>query len=67
MHVYEVIDGRQAIPAHGARDMPIWGRRYTGEQNQIQQGLRNYPYYDPEATVRVRILSIIDYLYRIQE
>ena len=67
MHVYEVIDGRQAILGHGTRDMPIWGRRYTIEQNQIQQGLRNYPYYDPEATVRVRILSIIDYLYRIQE
>ena len=67
MHVYEVIDGRQAILGHGTRDMPIWGNRYTVEQNQIQQGLRNYPYYDPEATVRVRILSIIDYLYRIQE
>jgi mono/diheme cytochrome c family protein len=67
MHVYEVIDGRQAILGHGTRDMPIWGRRYTIEQNQIQQSMRNYPYYDPEATVRIRILSIIDYLYRIQE
>ena len=67
MSVYEVIDGRQAITGHGTRDMPIWGRRYTVEQIQIQQALRNYPYYDPEATVRVRILSLIDYLYRIQE
>jgi Cytochrome C oxidase, cbb3-type, subunit III len=67
MHVYEVIDGRQAVLGHGTRDMPIWGNRYTVEQIQTQQALRNYPYYDPEATVRVRILSIIDYLYRIQE
>lgn len=67
MSIYEVIDGRQAIPGHGTRDMPIWGNRYTVEQIQTQQALRNRPYYDPEATVRVRILSIIDYLYRIQE
>ena len=26
--VYEVIDGRQAVLAHGTRDMPIWGNRY---------------------------------------
>jgi mono/diheme cytochrome c family protein len=65
--VYEVIDGRRAIPGHGTRDMPIWGRRYTIEQIQTQQALRNYPPYDPEATVQMRILSIIDYLNRIQE
>lgn len=65
--VYEVIDGRRAILSHGTRDMPIWGNRYTVEQIQIQQALRNYPYYDPEATVQMRILSIIDYLNRIQE
>ena len=67
MHVYEVIDGRQPIPSHGTRVMPIWGSRYTSEQIQTQQALRNRPYYDPEATVRIRILSIIDYLDRIQE
>jgi mono/diheme cytochrome c family protein len=65
--VYEVIDGRQAILSHGTRDMPIWGNRYTVDQIQIQQALRNYPYYDPEATVQIRILSVIDYLYQIQE
>jgi hypothetical protein len=63
--VYEVIDGRQAILGHGTRDMPIWGNRYT--VGQIQQALRNYAYYDPEAMVRIRILSVIDYLNRIQE
>jgi mono/diheme cytochrome c family protein len=41
MSVYEVIDGRQAIPGHGTRDMPIWGNRYTVEQSQTQQALRN--------------------------
>ena len=25
--VYEIIDGRKAVIAHGTRDMPIWGDR----------------------------------------
>ncbi len=27
--VYEVIDGRQVVIAHGTRDMPIWGDRFN--------------------------------------
>lgn len=27
--VYEIIDGRKALLAHGTRDMPIWGDRYA--------------------------------------
>ena len=26
--VYEKIDGRQEVQAHGRRDMPVWGFRY---------------------------------------
>ena len=26
--VYEMIDGRHPVAAHGTRDMPIWGLRY---------------------------------------
>jgi mono/diheme cytochrome c family protein len=60
--VYEIIDGRQMIAAHGTRDMPIWGADYYKE---------GAPYdtagiYDPEAYVRVRILALTDYLARIQ-
>ena len=32
--IYEVIDGRKAIKAHGTREMPIWGFRYTPSPNQ---------------------------------
>ena len=32
--VYEVIDGRKLIVAHGTRDMPIWGDRYTPDPNR---------------------------------
>lgn len=31
--VYEVIDGRKSISAHGTRAMPIWGFRYTPSPN----------------------------------
>jgi mono/diheme cytochrome c family protein len=63
--VYEAIDGRQAIIAHGPRDMPIWGMQYN--LSQIEQSVRRYSPLDPEAVVRTRILAIIDYLNRIQE
>jgi mono/diheme cytochrome c family protein len=65
--VYEIIDGRKAVAAHGSREMPVWG---------AYQLKYLYPYpaekfidrtYDPEALERTRILTIIDYLNRIQE
>jgi Cytochrome C oxidase, cbb3-type, subunit III len=63
--LYDVIDGRKAIAAHGTRKMPVWGA-FSPELL--------YPYdkfldssYDPEVTVRTHILAIIDYLSRIQE
>ena len=60
--VYNVIDGREEVKAHGTREMPIWGKRLT---------LAAAPEYDdyafePEAFVRARILAVIDYLYRLQ-
>lgn len=63
--VYEVIDGRQAVLAHGPRDMPIWGNRYR--IIPIEQSLRRYSSIDPEYVIRSRLLAIIDYLNRIQE
>ena len=50
---YAIIDGRQTVSAHGTRDMPIWGFLYAA--------------IDPDPIVRIRILSIIDYLNRIQQ
>jgi mono/diheme cytochrome c family protein len=69
--VYEVIDGRKAVLAHGSRDMPIWGDRYTPSPNRAaapdaSNAFLN-PAYDPETIVRMRILGVIDYLTRIQQ
>lgn len=61
--LYDVIDGSQEVKGHGSRAMPIWGREY-----RLEAGERNFegPPYSPEAYVRVRILALIEYLYRLQ-
>ena len=61
--VYEVIDGRKEVAAHGTRDMPIWGNRYG--PNVAQTFL--VPGFDPETMIRMRILTLIDYLNRVQK
>jgi hypothetical protein len=64
--VYEKIDGRQEVKAHGTREMPILGYRYVPFPIGADQAFnRSLP--DPEPMIRERILSLIDYLNRIQE
>lgn len=60
--VYRVIDGREAVQAHGPRDMPIWGEDYLerAEKAFFGYGLSR------EGFVRSRILALIDYLHRLQ-
>jgi mono/diheme cytochrome c family protein len=73
--VYEVIDGRKLVIAHGTRDMPIWGNRYMPDLNRAASAWARMiasdswvrPYFDFETIVRMRILAVIDYLNRIQE
>lgn len=60
--VYDVIDGREEVKAHGPRAMPIWGRHYSAEASPRYDDYA----YNPEAAVRGRILALIDYLYRLQ-
>jgi len=61
--VYETIDGRANIKAHGMREMPIWGQRYSIEGAPVYD---DFP-YNPEAFVRARILGVVEYIYRLQE
>ena len=60
--VYEMIDGRKAVEAHGTREMPIWGFRYMPSPYQAVN-----PSPATEAAIRARMLTIVDYLNRIQE
>ena len=61
--MYEVIDGK-GVPSHGSREMPIWGRTYMVEDAQRLQEARGN--YDAEALVRGRILTLIEYINRLQ-
>ena len=52
--VYEIIDARKTIRAHGDREMPVWGYGFISFGPDSQQIVRN------------RILALIDYLNRVQ-
>ena len=58
--VYETIDGRKEVQAHGPRDMPIWGKEFTAQSLELN------PYYNPEAFARAKILALTEYVYRLQ-
>jgi mono/diheme cytochrome c family protein len=59
--VYQAIDGREQVAAHGTREMPVWGREYMAESANIS------PYYNHEAFARAKILALTEYVYRLQE
>ncbi|MGZ5032008.1 MAG: c-type cytochrome [Usitatibacter sp.] len=61
--VYQIIDGRQEIKAHGPREMPIWGRAFNLGTSVF---FENYPPSDIESNARSRILALTEYLYRLQ-
>lgn len=63
--VYAVIDGREITRMHGDRDMPAWGDRYSSDSVKAAEYYSDVP-YDAEMFARSRILSLIDYLNRIQ-
>lgn len=58
--VYQTIDGREQVQAHGIRDMPVWGRDYVTMSATIS------PSYDHEAFARAKILALTEYVYRLQ-
>ena len=59
--VYDVVDGRQQVKAHGPREMPVWGLDF--QVKGVEQGKSAE---EAEVYVRNRILELIDYLYRLQ-
>jgi len=59
--VFHVIDGRTQIPAHGDRDMPVWGDRY-----RVQMDGRYGPFRS-EPMVRARVLELVYFIQWLQE
>lgn len=62
--MYAVIEGTAAVPSHGTRDMPVWGREYRIEEGQRLREARGL--YEPAEVVRARILTLIEYISRLQ-
>lgn len=59
--VTEMIDGRAAVIAHGAREMPVWGARYrTSEDPEDKPS-------DVDKRARALIAALVEYLQSIQE
>jgi hypothetical protein len=67
--VYRIIDGRTEVAAHGSRDMPVWGYRFAppGYGQKFQDDFLLSAPSSPQAIVHARILTVIDYLNRIQQ
>lgn len=65
--LYAVIDGREAVAAHGGRDMPVWGDEYVAEAGSA--GLVGFfvKVEDVEGFVRGRILALVEHLSTLQQ
>lgn len=59
--MYEIIEGG-GVPEHGTRDMPIWGREYSIKAAEYYMDVP----YNQEAYVRARILTLLEYVSRLQ-
>lgn len=59
--IYDMIDGRGVIPAHGRRDMPIWGERYrnTGDPGEAPSAV--------DERARALMQALVDFIEGIQQ
>jgi mono/diheme cytochrome c family protein len=63
--VYQVIDGREGVTAHGPRDMPVWGDHFSYEARYTMGGIA--PTKDVvDSFVRGRIIALVGYIYTLQ-
>jgi hypothetical protein len=61
-----IIAGEKELPAHGSRDMPIWGTIFRAEGYRAEADQYPDVMVDAEPYVRARILTIVDYVNRLQ-
>ncbi len=59
--LYASISG-DAVAAHGSRDMPVWGLTYRSDAGAYYGEMP----YDPDAYVRARLLTLLEYISRLQ-
>lgn len=61
LKVFQAIDGRATIPAHGSREMPVWGQRYAEDAGET------YGPYGGESSIRTRLRDLVRYVRSLQE
>jgi mono/diheme cytochrome c family protein len=61
--VYDAIDGRVEVIAHGTREMPVWGETYT---RQLKYPGSTLSKETIEAMARLRMLAVIEYISTLQ-
>ncbi len=62
----DVIDGREAVAAHGLRDMPVWGDEYNAQAMSGRLGEYSAA-GDVDAFVKGRVLALVEYISTLQE
>lgn len=62
--VYDTINGVEVASAHGTRDMPIWGNRFS--ERVADAGDPHLSGSDAQGYATTRILALIEYLASIQ-
>jgi mono/diheme cytochrome c family protein len=65
LKVFQTIDGRAIVKAHGEGPMPIWGDRYTVESGA--SGVEPYKSFSAEPFVRARVLELTYFIQTLQE
>jgi len=61
LEVFQVIDGRTQVAAHGDREMPVWGDRYKVQMDD------RYGAFGSEPMVRARVLELVYFIQWLQE
>ena len=59
LKVFQTVDGRAIVPAHGTREMPVWGQRYSQDIGE------KYGPYGGETAIRARLLELVYYIQSI--
>lgn len=59
LKVFQTVDGRTTVRAHGSSVMPIWGDHFTRD---VDAGG-----YGAELLVRARIVALVDYVESLQQ
>ncbi|MBK8084179.1 MAG: cytochrome c [Devosia sp.] len=61
LKVFQVVDGRTTMRAHGTSAMPIWGDYFTREIGG------SAGQFGTELLVRARIVALVDYVQSLQK